>query len=321
MITINKGPKTPRLAEIVNEPLPGMAMRPVVKLSAAGDIALRTLYKLPDRYPQVYIRNSVIMPDHIHFIIQVTKQSDRALSYIIGSYMGFCTSEFRRRFPNQQAEAAGNQLQGKPAQRRMKTAGEDSFFAKGFHDRIVMDRGQLPRLVAYINDNPLRYLIKRQFPGYFRSARQIRFADEVYWAYGNFLLLKDPCKMAVRVSSKFTAEQLAQYKQQWMATARNGGVLISPWISPAEKEIRRSALAVGGKIISIVESGFSERYKPQGYEFELCSEGRLLQVAVAPYTSKTVALSRRQAMTMNALADRLAGQMEFSLVRSLAGQA
>jgi hypothetical protein len=127
--------------------------------------------------------------------------------------------------------------------------------------------------------------------------------------------------MAVRVSSKFTAEQLAQYKQQWMATARNGGVLISPWISPAEKEIRRSALAVGGKIISIVESGFSERYKPQGYEFELCSEGRLLQVAVAPYTSKTVALSRRQAMAMNALADRLAGQMEFSLVRSLEGQA
>jgi REP element-mobilizing transposase RayT len=287
-----------------------MAYKPVVQLSAAGNIAIHALYGLAKRFPEVKIRNVVIMPDHIHFIIQVVKQTEKPLSSIIGSYMGFCTSEFRRQFPTSPTGPATSSLHP-----RSRTAQADSFFAKGFHDRIVTTEGQLAKLVAYIASNPLRYLIRRQFPEYFQTAQRISCGENVYNGFGNFLLLKDPNKMAVKVSSKYTPEQLESLKRQWMETARSGGVLISPWISKAEKEIRREALALGGRIISILENGFIERYKPAGYEFKLCAQGRLLQIAATPYSTTTEKLSRATANALNAIAAQLAAETNFFIKR------
>lgn len=88
--------------------------------------------------------------------------------------------------------------------------------------------------------------------------------------------------------------------------AENGGVLVSPFISPAEKRIRDQALAVGGSLIILRAEGFPERFKPSGYEFELCDSGSLLLLAPWPYSSRKNTITRSQALSLNAMAEQIA---------------
>lgn len=55
----------------------------------------------------------------------------------------------------------------------------------------------------------------------------------------------------VRISSKFTKEELEARKAVWNEVIRECGVLVSPFISSAEKEIRDAAIANGASLILI----------------------------------------------------------------------
>ena len=65
-----------------------------------------------------------------------------------------------------------------------------------------------------------------------------------------------------------TAPKKAHDRAHWLYTAANGGVLASPFISQAEKEIRREAESVDGKIILLTNEAFPERYKPAAHDFD-----------------------------------------------------
>lgn len=90
--------------------------------------------------------------------------------------------------------------------------------------------------------------------------------------------------------------------KEWLYTAANGGVLISPFISPAEKAVRLEAEEVGGRFILIVNESIDARYKPSGHDFELCEAGRMLIVSA----NLPGDLSRQTCLSMNTLAENLA---------------
>ena len=76
---------------------------------------------------------------------------------------------------------------------------------------------------------------------------------------------------AVRISRRFQPEELHDLKVCWLRTIENGGVLVSPFISVAEKRVRDYAIANDGRLILIEQNGFGPRYKPSGQYFELCA--------------------------------------------------
>lgn len=84
------------------------------------------------------------------------------------------------------------------------------------------------------------------------------------------------------------------------------GVLISPFISKAEKDIREAAISLGGRIIHIRNEGFEKRFKPSGRDFDLCASGRLLLIAPWPEKLNRSIVTRKEALEMNALASDLA---------------
>lgn len=92
------------------------------------------------------------------------------------------------------------------------------------------------------------------------------------------------------------------YPDYWMYAAANGGVLVSPFISGKEKEIRDNAEAEGSKIILISNEAFGERYKPGGKNFQMCEEGRMLIVS----PRQTLPGSRNTYLLLNSLAEWLA---------------
>ena len=81
---------------------------------------------------------------------------------------------------------------------------------------------------------------------------------------------------AVVVHRKYSDEERARLREEWLHTACNGGILISAFVSPVEKDIRREAEAEGARIILITDRPFGERGKPAKSDFEKCEEGKLL---------------------------------------------
>jgi hypothetical protein len=112
---------------------------------------------------------------------------------------------------------------------------------QGYHDRVLSNQGQLQRLVDYILDNPRRSLIKRHHTEWFRP-RQITAAGTTLHALGNLQLLQAASRRAVRVSNHITDEQRISQQQDLLTAARQGTVLISPFISAGERQVEEVAV-------------------------------------------------------------------------------
>lgn len=152
--------------------------------------------------------------------------------------------------------------------------------------------------------NPYRLAVRRANPDFFIRQNIISINGIACQAYGNIHLLHNPFKDQVVVHRTYTSVQLANEKERWLHTAANGGILVSPFISKAEKAIRTEAETLGGKIILITHEAFPERFKPASHDFDLCSEGRLLIISLGlpPNTD----LTRSHCLRMNDLAKSIA---------------
>lgn len=251
-----------------------------ISLSPYGTIVQNQIDTTPLHNPQLKILEQVIMPDHVHIMIQVMEPISKHFGDIIQAIKSASTSCIRKLIGNS----------------------DMTVFEEGFHDRIVKNRAQLETLYHYLRENPRRLAVRRAFPEYFRRVNRVRLAGGVYGAYGNFQLLDCPFKEQVVVHRADSEEVHATNREQWLYIASNNGVLVSPFISPAEKAIRAEADKAGGRFILITDRQMGERYKPSGRDFELCEDGRMLIVS-APSEGEN--LSRAHCLQMNRLASAI----------------
>ena len=239
-------------------------------------------------FPAVKILRRVIMPEHLHFVLYNTIYSDYHLGDVINHFKGECT----RRFYG---------LTGKQSE----PIHLPSLFEDGYHDRILIKRNQLKRMKDYVSDNPRRRMVRMANPGFFHRYFISDPNGIRYEAYGNIQLLEDFDIEPVKISRKFSAEELRRRKITWMHTVENGGVLVSPFISPGEKRVLDWARDNGGSLILITDNGFGRNYTPKGWQHELCAEGRLLIVAPVLHSTSAITLTRNVCLAMNALAETI----------------
>lgn len=273
MVTISKHKSSPSLGTLVYDD-PNDAS---ISLSPSGTILEHQITVTPEYHPQLKILEYVIMPDHAHILIQVSEPLKKHLGEIIQAIKAASTSRIRK----------------------LSEAGDMTVFEDGFHDRIVRNRRQLHTLYNYLRDNPRRLAVRLARPEYFRRVNSLTIGSGRYRAYGNPFLLRCPFKEQVVVHRADTEEVRAARRELWLYTAAGGGVLVSPFISPAEKDIRREADEAGGRFILITNEAMGERYKPSGRDFELCEEGRMLIVSADIDGD----LSRAACLRMNSLAE------------------
>lgn len=86
-------------------------------------------------------------------------------------------------------------------------------------------------MADYLKDNPRRLLIRREHPEFFQKGCRMTVCSRECRIFGNFLLLHHPEISAVRISHTFTPEELNARRRIWAETAREKGVLVSPFIS------------------------------------------------------------------------------------------
>ena len=90
----------------------------------------------------------------------------------------------------------------------------------------------------YIRLNPYRLAVRRAYPEYFSRVNSLVVGGRELQAYGNMLLLDNPFKEQVVVHRADSPEVRESNRRRWLYTAANGGVLVSPFISPDERGIR-----------------------------------------------------------------------------------
>ena len=180
----------------------------------------------------------------------------------------------------------------------------DEIFQPGYTDKIIYWGMNFDTIFKYIRENPHRLAMRIQFPEFFRRINKMKIGEKIYSVYGNLFLLQNPFKTAVRIHRKNTFQENEILREEWLRTADGGGVLVSPFISKAEKKIREEAEALGGKFILIQAEPFPEIFKPAKHNFELCCRGCLLIIAPnEPYKNDSFYDTCRE---MNELAEFIA---------------
>lgn len=305
MVTLKLIPKFPPLSRISGNirAHAGAVDAPFAALSDCGRVVKSTIEEVCDSYPHIGIVSKVIMPDHIHLIIFVKEQSNTHLGRVIGHIKSLCSSRLSHLKSEDSFRPNGN--------RASKT-----IFQPNYHDRILTNPGQLETMVRYVEDNPRRLALKRSLPDLFQRCNKIRIGDETLDAFGNPFLLRRDLIKDVHVRRIWTEEERLHYKETRLNDVKQGAVLVSPFISPAEKEILREAIERGASIIRLVREGMPPRFKPSGKEFELCCAGRLLILTPWEYQTEKSSLSRQDAVRLNNLAELIAnGVKDVGLVQ------
>lgn len=266
MITLSKNVSVSDLGRLSGEK---------IELTEFGHCIKRQIKLIQLLHPALKVLQYCIMPDHVHLLLFVQNKLDEP----IGKYI----ARFKVEVNN--------------------SAGGIKIFEDGFNDQILMKERSLDTLFNYIRENPRRLAVRRAYPEFFRRVNGLEIGGQRYSVYGNLYLLRNPFREQVVVHRADTEQQRKKNRDRWLYAAANGGVLVSPFISPAEKAVRQEAEKLGSKIILIINEAMGERYKPVGHDFELCESGRLLIVS-APVSKS---LTREACLAMNALAANISG--------------
>ena len=261
---------------------------------------------------RIQVLHYQIMPDHFHGILYVrdTLPADYALGKIVAAWKSACSHALWVSFSSFSSRDLSSEHGTKDFGSEHGT--KAPLFSRGFNDRILFRKGQLKTWVAYLNDNPRRLWLKWHFPDRLRKVYDFSAGKKGhrYTAVGNTFLVTYPERLQVRCHRNLTEEQIQQEVEKYLKEAHRGTVLISPFISSAEKAVYEACYQEKLPMIHIVNRGLDGKFNyPSGRDLSGCSDGFMLVLApYADYSSETAAarITRAQCLDMNAYAADLA---------------
>ena len=317
MITIAIEGRRPLLGRLVGDPdIKEGENAPHIILSPLGEAVKACWQAIPQYHPQIEVIKLCVMPDHIHGVLFVHERMEKHLGHVIWGFKAGTAKAARelRILPNKTAEIP---QPTKPAQKETTpvqftavspqspsttpshpTHGQ--LWEPNYNDRILRGRGQYARMLAYLDDNPRRLLIKRQHPEYLTQLGTLTVVHLPMQAMGNRFLLDNPIKLQIQCSRHMTQEEIEHQKTTMLFRARNeGAILVSPCISPGEQQIATAAMAESIPLIVLLLKGFPPLFKPQPRYLEACTKGRLLMLAPFPYQNEKLENMRARCLELN----------------------
>jgi REP element-mobilizing transposase RayT len=328
MLTIVTEPRRACLSKVGEWSRAATEQGELLTLSAMGEVVQEVWGRTSTVCPGVQACECVVMPDHFHGVLWVKERQKRHVGHIVKAFKRVSEQECRSKGlllppnrskglllpPNrskglllgmQEQGAAAATEPAAPAARG--PASGSTLWQAGYQDTILLRKGQLAAMSRYIADNPRRLAMKRANPELFTVvATQQVGQGRSCPAIGNRFLLDRPVKRQVQVSRSISQEALADKKAELLYAAEHGAVLVSPCISPGEKEVARAAQDAGLPLIVLLENGFAPLYKPPGKYFDACAAGHLLILAPFPYHREKRAITRKQCLALNEWAELIA---------------
>ena len=171
---------------------------------------------------------------------------------------------------------------------------------------------QLPNTIRYIDMNPQRLATKRLKPGFFRVQKDIMIGNRSYDGVGNTTLLLAEHfetvhvrRVMVEEANHGNAEPLRNYMNSCILKARKGAIMVSPFISPYEKQVMQELLREHLPFVNLTDNGFRDYYKPTDALFDACASGRMLILSPWTYDASKRHISRADCIALNAMAEEI----------------
>ena len=299
-----------------------------VTRTALGDALVDCLMSIPQHHTEVQVLHFCLMPDHLHAVLYVQRRMDKGIRTVVRGFwqaakkLGRACSATGASFiiPNsirEELKERSRRLEATAATLR-EQMGEEAYYrlAPVFTEmpfiRPMARYSQLPNTIRYLDMNPQRLATKRLRPGFFRVQKDIAIGNRKYDGVGNVALLMNERYATVHVrrtmveqAQQGCAEPLRQYKNGCVLKAREGVVMVSPFISPDEKQVMQVLLQEQHPFVLLTDNGFRDYYKPTDQLFDACAEGRLLILSPWPYDEGKRHISRADCVALNAMAEEI----------------
>ena len=295
----------------------GQEGAPCVVPTPLGQEVIRCWELIPQFHHEVRLLGFQLMPDHLHGILFVQEAMEEHLGQVISGFKAGCNKAYRQMMMVEAVPGvveavpgvveAVPQHTGKevpqhtekesasayevasplplPSEHRLKKDDRSHglLFERGYNDLISKSYDMLPRLTAYVHDNPRRLAIRREHPDLFRMHRKTEVCGLQFTSLGNHFLLDWPERQLVEMSREASVGQIEERLQQVLAAAHDGTVTYTAAISKGEQKIARIVREKGYPLVVLLNDGFPKEgspheryYKPGGVYFEACSKGKLL---------------------------------------------
>ena len=298
LITVVVKDRLPLLGQLMGD----SAQSAAIEATSLGRQVISAFYDIEQKVKDktgcnVQVVQYQLMPDHFHGILYVRDQLPPTwhLGRIIGAWKGACSRAFTHT--------------------AMLTHDQENvltLFENGYNDRPLLSKDQLQRWIAYLRDNPRRLWLKRHQSERLKKVFDFTLnnTDRRYTAVGNTFLITYPERIQVRCHRNLTDAEIRDEVAHYLHLAHQGKVLVSPFISPAERVVYDACYAEQLPMIRIVNRALDGRFiYPSGRDFDACCAGFLLVLAPYPQGDEHTAakrISRSQCLDMNDIASEIA---------------
>ena len=294
-----------------------------VERTALGNAVIDELYVMCKHYPAIRIFQFCLMPDHLHAVIRVTKVMDTSIRSVIRGYWQGVKKLGRAYTLAVSSELnSGTTTQGRATAPQKPTAeGSNGWAFPIFTERPFIRplsrSGQLQAMMHYVQMNPQRLATKRLMPGFFRVQKDIMIAGCSFDGVGNVALLDAGHYDVVHIRNVWVKaaehgdnQTLRDYMNSRVLKARNGVVMVSPFISQQEKQVMQVLINEQHPFILLADNGFRDYYKPSDALFDACAAGRVLILSPWPYDAGKRHISRADCVNLNNMAEEFCKKME-----------
>lgn len=277
-------------------------MQAYVERTDLGDKVIDCIWKVPKIHPEMRVISFDLMPNHIHTIWHVTRPMPVGIKSVVrGFWQGA-----RKVWREYSMSVAPNNIRDN--QHRLS----DTIFAEMPHIRPLSHSGQLDTMIHYTWLNPQRLATMLLMPEQFRVQDNIHIAGRTYKGVGCADLLQRARYMPVHVRSTMIeealhgdAKRLRDYMNGCIIAARQGTVMVSPFISEYEQAVMAELLKEGLPFIYIADNGFRDYYKPSAGLFDAVARKQVLILSPWPYDPKKKRVSRAECVEMNTMAEEI----------------
>ena len=246
------------------------------------------------------------MPDHLHVILYVTRPMEKTFNIVVRSLWQAAKKLGRAYTMSFNPESDSGLTDGETNDVPFPIFTERPFV------RPLSRKGQLQTMIRYVQMNPQRLATKKLMPGFFCVQEGVEIAGRTYSGVGNVTLLQAAKYAPVHVRRTMIDEamhgdntRLRNYMNGCVLAARQGAVMVSPFISDKEKEVMVVLLAEEHPIIYIADNGFRDYYKPSDGLFDSVAAGRVLILSPWEYDPAKRHVSRAECVAMNQMAEEI----------------
>ena len=301
-----------------------------VERTEEGRAVYESWQAIEAKFPGVRATYNAIMPDHFHGIVYITEEGAAVLDEVVAFFAGeverrigrsvwnpiwrdlvclakgqlhrqisYVLANAKRRWIKENNPGLFKKVMGfrhwRLGRAMATLAGVDGADSWDFRS-FARDGGELwdvetgEEIAKPRKGNRVQRAFEEQQAYDSKGEQQAEGGKLAWTAVGNPFLLDAPLLVSVRISTATPDGKLAEIVAKLGAKAERGAVLVSPWISPGEKAVKAEAIARGGRVVQLLAEGMGRYYKPGGADFDLCAEGRLLQLS--PFAPREAGAAR-----------------------------